>query len=254
VNTVNAMKQAHLRTLATQGIDVGRLLKIRGLESYEGIDREGQKIIIFRGAVLGPSWASIGFVLNQQEIQHTIIDLDKPYFVAKDSQSLRLILEQIQAVSRTSSREEVFIQDVGFLVSNLGKRFDARPIIAPAVILFLTLGVAVFGLNEPETEAADTPGQSEPLAPISCALDLEDADFRAWLEHQVSRRSAEADAQAVIQTDLGTISLELVQKLGSAQLLSGSLDCEDGRTQSLQFRTDGQPGSGLVDLGVRLDP
>jgi hypothetical protein len=243
------MRQVQLRTLATRGIEVLNSLRIKGLKVFEAVDEQGSKLLIFCGGAIGPNWVSIGFVLEQHGIKHDLLTLGRTYFLAKDSLELRKLLGQIQDASKASARQEVFIQDVGFLASDLQKKFDPRVLIAPALIFGATIALSLLQFSSPKIELADA--ELEPQ--ITCALDLTAAEFRTWLKEQFSSSESKS-GQLVVQTDLGTVSLTVEQTLGSTQLINGNLDCLDGRSQRLQFRTDSQKEGDLVELGERLDP
>lgn len=242
------MRQAHLRTLATRGIEVVRPLRIWGLEVYEAIDERGDNLLILSGGVIGPSWAGIGFVLEEFQIKHHHLSLGKTYILSPDTAELRSLLKQLHGLAKTSAQKEIFVPDVGFLVSDLAKKFDARVLIAPAIILACTLAVWHFqsGREVPEVEAI------EPIGSISCALDLPEAEFQAWFKDQFENADKKVN-ELVIQSDLAIVNLQFVQSLGSTQLVNAEVQCQDGRAQKLQFRTDSQRGGDLVELGQRLD-
>ncbi len=241
------MRQVQLRTLAARGIAVQGALKISGLDAYEALSGGGNSVLVFSGAVIGPSWVSIGHVLETHDLRFSIVSLGRPYFVADDSSQLRSVLEVLWLVSKQSSRDEVFVKGEGFLVSQIRKRFDARVLIAPAALLAFVLTIG-FGLGESEQESI------EEVLPLTCALELSDKEFASWLKDQIFSREQTKANQLVIQTEMGVINLTVEQTLGSTQLISGTFGCEDGRSISLQFRTDAQQGGGFVELGPRLDP
>lgn len=194
----------------------------------------------------------MGFTLDQHQIRHTITPLGRPYFVCPDTQELRELLVVIPSASRASGRAEILIQDVGFIKSELEKKIDYRTLIAPFIILVLTLA---FGATQIlSSEVREDPEQEQPLAAISCALDLEKAEFGSWLTGQLAQRKLDASSQLAIQTDLGEIAIEVEQVLGSTQLIRGTVACEDGRATSLQFRTDSEQPGELIELGEKLDP
>lgn len=168
--------------------------------------------------------------------------------MAEDTQELRKLLREVLQVSRESVRAEVFIEDVGFMVSDLRKKFDARNLIAPALILGVTVAVSLMQFSQPEAE----PEHIEQKV-VTCAIDLTQVDFRLWLQDLVQNTDTKI-GQVFLQTDLGEVTLEVIQAIGSTQLLDGSLVCQDGRSQQLKFRTDSLQGGALVELGERLDP
>jgi len=243
------MRQAHLRTLATKGIEVVRPLRIPGLEVYEAIDENGTRVLIFSGGVFGPSWVAAGFALEQSGFKHTLLGLGKNYFLSQDTAELRQLLNQVRQLSRISASQEIFIPDVGFLISDLPRKFDARTLIAPAVILSITVLVWLFQLSRPVAEMEIV----EPAVAISCALDLTDAEYRDWFKDQYRNADIQG-SELAIQTDLGLVAIEIEQALGSTQLVSARIQCQDGRSQSFEFRTDSQSGGDLIELGERLDP
>jgi hypothetical protein len=244
------MRQANLRTLAARGIEIRGALKLRGIEAYEATDSRGNKLLVVSGGLPGPSWASVGHMLEQHQVPHTITMLGKPYFLSADTRELRKVLSLMPLISRTSAREEIFVQDVGFLQSELKKKFDFRVLIAPLVILILSLGFALFQTPKPATQTA----QEDPTRKLSCALELGEAEFHSWLKMQLSENKLATASQLAIQTELGTLTLEIDQVLGSTQLIDGTLSCDDGRTDLFQFRSDSQQVGDLFELGERLDP
>jgi hypothetical protein len=246
--TLKSMRQPHLRTLAAQGIAVRVRLKIRGLDVYEAIRETGDRVLIFSGAVIGPGWPSIHYVLETAKISFSIVDLGKPYFVAADSSQLREVLGSLWLVSKHGVRDEVFVNGEGFLSTELRKRFDARVLIAPIALLVFMVPIGASYLIQPEDKT------TQEAKALTCALDLSDSEFQVWLKEQIVMREQTPAKQLVIQTELGVINLTVEQTLGSTQLISGTLECQDGRSIDLQFRTDAQSGGGFLDLGQELDP
>lgn len=243
------MRQAHLRTLATRGIEFRGLQNFKGLEAYEAIDGRGSELLIFSGRVFGPNWVSIGYALEQSGIRYELLHLGRTFFLVNDTQELRKLLGEMKSASRKSSRDEIFVQDIGFMASDVRRKFDSRVLIAPALILGVTVSVSLFQPSDSGIKPEDT----EPTIRISCALDLAEVEFEVWLQDQIEKASTEA-GQLVIATDLGIVNLEVRQALGSTLLIHGSLTCQDGRSRDLQFRTDSLQGGSLVELGERLDP
>lgn len=223
--------------------------KIQGLAVYEAIDGQGSKLLIFCGGALGPNWVSIGFLLEQQGIKYSLVDFGRTYFISPDTQELRWFLSQVLRLTRASVREEVFVKDVGFLISDLPKKFDARALIAPAVIFVATVLIWSLQFSSPAAVVESV----EPTISISCALDLTESEFRMWLKNQVENANSKG-SELVIQSDLGLVNLQIEQSLGSTQLVNARIECQDGRSQKYQFRTDSQRGGELVELGERLDP
>lgn len=178
-----------------------------------------------------------------------MLALGKTYFLSPDTQELRLFLGQVHRFSRASVREEVFIQDVGFLISDLPKKFDVRTLIAPSLILGVTLLVWSSLFSSPMLEVESV----EPTISISCALDFTETEFRDWFKDQVRNASTEG-SELIIQSDLGLVTIQIEQSLGSTQLINARVECPDGRTQSYQFRTDSKKDGDLIELGERLDP
>lgn len=244
------MRQSDLRTLAAREVEVGVPVRIRGIECHEALNSAGEKLLIFSGSPLGPSWVSFGFWLDKHGIEYRLMFLSRTFLLSVDNPELRQLLKQVHTASKLSTRSEVLVEDVGFLTSHLKKKFDVRILIPPGAVLSLIVLGAFFPLSEPATELEIL--DSEPA--ISCALDLPERDFRSWLNLQVSDKSKAAIDQLVIETELGTLSLIIQQTLGSAQLIYGTLGCQDGRLVEMQFRTDSQHGGNLVELGERLDP
>jgi hypothetical protein len=244
------MRQIQLRTLAAQGITVQQSVRIKGLSAYQAQDDRGRKLIVLSGALLGTSWAAIGNALESQSIEFTIMTLGRPHLLAVDTSQLRSVLEDIELASKRSRSDEVFVKDVGFLVSGLSRKFDVRALIAPALLLLLTLGLATSQQLEPV--ALEDPEPEATL--LTCALDMVESEFNSWLKTQISGREVSSARTFVIRTDLGEINMEIEQSLGSTQFVTGVFNCEDNRSKRFQFRTDSQPGRALVDLGSSLDP
>jgi len=244
------MRAAHFRTLAAQSIAVSGKLRVPGLETYEAIANRDTRVLIFSGSLLGPSWASIGRLLEIHELQFSIVQLGRPYLLAKDTPRLRSLLHLARSVSRISHRDEVFIKDEGFLESKLRKKFDLRVLIAPALALIATVALGANFLREP------VPVQDTQLQPtiISCALEMTGREFTLWLGEQISTREAVSTNQLVIQTDLGVIELAVDQALGSTLFMRGSFSCDDGRSKHLKFRTDALQRGYIVEIGPGLDP
>jgi hypothetical protein len=242
------MRQAHLRTLAARGISVQGALKISGLDAYQATGEAGQATLVFSGAAAGPSWVSIGQILESSDVGFSLVTLSRPYFVVDDSSEVRQLLEGILPVSRQSVREEVFVEGQGFLVSVLPKKFDARLLIAPISVLVGTMAFAFWILGKP----AQSPDSA--VIPLACAIDMTQAEFASWLQEQILTTDESVADQLVIRTELGIIDLTIEQTLGSTQLMSGAFSCEDGRSTTLQFRTDSEQAGSFVDLGQGLDP
>lgn len=243
------MRQIQLRTLAAHGITLHQSIKIGGLHAHQAQDARGMKLIVVSAKLLGTSWVSIGHILKLHNLDFTIMPLDRPHILAQDSNQLRAVLEVIELASKRSRRDELFITDVGFLVSSLSRTFDRRVLIAPALMLLLTLGLATTHYLEP-----GPPEEPQPQAAVlTCALDMEESEFSVWLQNKISGREAGFTKESLIETGLGDISLKVEQAIGSTQFVTGVFRCEDGRSRRVQFRTDSEPGRGLVDLGSNLD-
>ena len=243
------MRQADLRTLATRGIEIQSSPKIQGLEVYEALDGRGLRLLIFCGGALGPNWVSIAYLLEQQGQKYSLLDLGKTFLVSPDTHELRLLLSQVMQLTRASAQEEVFVQDVGFLTSDLPKKFDPRPLIAPAVILIITAMIWFLQFLRPLAQVENI----EPTIEINCALDLTESEFQSWFNNKVENGNTEG-SELVIQSDLGLLILQIEQSLGSTQLVNARIECQDGRAQDYRFRTDSQRGGDLVELGEKLDP
>jgi hypothetical protein len=223
-------------------------MRISGLDAYEGLDDGGRRVVVFSGALVGPSWVSIGHILETHAFTFSIVRLGRPYFVTDDSSQLRQVLQLLWSVSKQSSRDEVFVQEDGFLVSEIPRRFDPRVLIAPAALLAVVTAIGATSLIEPKQE------QTIEVLEMTCALEMRESEFATWLKEKIFEREQTSAKQLVIQTDIGVINLTIEQTLGSTQLISGTFGCDDGRSITLQFRTDEKQGGGFVELGPKLDP
>jgi hypothetical protein len=223
-------------------------MRIDGLDAYEALDDGGGRVVVFGGALIGPSWVSIGHVLEAHDFTFSIVSLGRPYLIADDSSQLRSLLQLLWSVSKRSSRDEVFVPDEGFLLSEIPRRFDLRVLIAPAALLAVVIALGTSSLIAPQEE------KSIEVLPITCALEMNESEFEAWLKEQIFERDQTSAKQLVIQTEMGLINLTIEQTLGSAQLIRGTFGCDDGRSITLQFRTDEKQGGGFVELGPKLDP
>ncbi|CAB4627854.1 unannotated protein [freshwater metagenome] len=244
------MRQHHLRKLTALGLTVGSPLKKVGLRLYEAINQQGTAQLLFRGNLLGPTWPSLKHLLDLFEIDCTTVHAGAAWLLCNDDELVHRVLDEAQSNSRQCFRDDVLIPDVGFVSSGMPRKFDFRLLVMPVVILGLTLTVAGALSIRP-----DAPVQKvEPTASLTCALDLPEPEFQEWFRATVSGSKGKDLDVIVVQTELGSLNLKVDQALGSTILVSGSLECSDGRSKGLQFRADDSADGTLVELGTKLNP
>ena len=244
------MRQSHLRTLAARGLSVQKSIGIRGIDAYLSLEKEGSSQLVFSGSWLGPSWINIAHVLDMHEVKFSVFMLGRPYLVAEDSGNLRSILSHMTSAAKRSIRDEVFIEGEGFVVSGMKKGIDVSALIAPAIVLSISVILAANTFFSSPPNQENLPQED----PLSCALDMSDSGFSSWIRQQLVSRDKTPASQLLVQTEIGVINLTVEQTIGSTQLMTGTVGCDDGRSRTLKFRTDTQDGGGFLELEPRLDP
>ncbi len=243
------MRQAEQRTLAALGFGGLKPIKMPGLRAFEALDQTGRSTLIFRGSISGPSWPSIIFLIDSNQIPHTTAWVGKIYLVIDDTASNREFLGTVLRNTQLSNRNEVFITDVGFAISEVKRRFEYRILIAPLTIFSLmAIGLMVVTSNSQAPVA-----EQEQAVSINCAIDLDDVAFSRWISDQVKSAMSRGSDAVVIKTQVGTLSLTVKQSLGKTLRITATLSCDDGRSLDVQFRTDSSGVGDLVKLGSKLD-
>jgi hypothetical protein len=118
------------------------------------------------------------------------------------------------------------------------------------LITLLSLGMFLVPNLVPEQEILDDAKQPE----ISCALDLSAGELRDWVAASLEGRGSTSSAEMLVQSELGTLTLEIQQTLGSTQSVTGQIDCYDGRSKKLHYRLDTSANGNLVEIGQELNP
>lgn len=220
------------------------------LVAFEAITADGKGVILVRGSLLGPTWPSLAWILENRNIEFKIVESGGFWLVMQLDDQAKQLLPRVSNLARGNLQQEVYLPGVGFLPSALKKRFDFRILFAPALILVITLLIAIL---QPANLEAPTETPEAEVA-ISCALDLASHEFENWLELSIFQAQDTSEDLLVLQTELGLLNLKLKSLLGSTQLFSGYLECQDGRSQNLNFRADSSAKGNLVQLGEKLDP
>ena len=244
------MRQSHLRTLAARGLAVQKSIGIRGIDAYLSLDKAGTSQLVFSGSWLGPSWINVAHVLDMHEVKFSVLLLGRPYLVAEDSGTLRRILSHVTSAAKQSIRDEVFIEGEGFVVSGMKKSIDVTVLIAPAIVLSISVILAANTFSSSAPTQENLPQED----PLSCAIDMSDSEFSSWIRQQLVSRDKTPASKLLVQTEMGVINLTVEQTIGSTQLMTGTVGCDDGRSRTLKFRTDTKDGGGFVELEPRLDP
>ena len=244
------MRQAHFRLLAARGLELGQKQQFKQLVVFEAIDSVGQNVLAIRASVLGTSWPSIAWVLSEADIEIKLLDAGPIWVIAADNAMVREVLEKLSALAKASSRDLVLVPEVGFVNSGVGKKFEPRVLIGPALGLIAVIGLSFWTVSS----AADQEVLVAETSPISCALDLENRELEKWLVSTIGTNPINSSGSVVAQEELGLLNLEVGQVLGSTQEISGYLECRDGRKKSLHYRLDVSASGNLVPLGPKLDP
>jgi hypothetical protein len=244
------MRQAQLRTLNAMGYTLGDKLKITGLRSYRCVNSLGHEVLLVRGELLGPSWPSIAWYLEQRGEEFKLIEAGGVWLVVEKKSATSELLAEFIVAAKHSSQQEVYLPQVGFATSEVRKRFEARLLVAPALILMLTLSIAFFRPSEPPIESTLLEQETQ----ISCALDLASDEFDRWLEQRIFDALDQSKDEVILQTELGLLNLITEGSIGSTKRLAGYLECQDGRSLELHLRADSSGKGSLIQLGEKLDP
>lgn len=244
------MRQLHTRVLAARGIQIGIALVAKGVRVRTAHDQSGTSLLVLRGKILGPNWPSIAEAFDQEAIDYSLVEVGKIWLVTADCERVRHFVSQLHNQARQSANEKVLVPDVGFVSAGKKKLVEARALLAPIAVAVISIGLAFIPASVPE-QADDQP-QAE--SSISCALDLSAGEIREWVTASITNRDPNSSSVILVRSDLGLLSLEIRQTLGSTQSVRGSIECEDGRSTPLHYRIDASANGSLVELGPRLDP
>jgi hypothetical protein len=243
------MRQSHERLLLAKGIRLGKTLPLKGLRVFVAKDFQGNSLLIFRGNPLGPTWPSLASYLEQSDIEHSLIEAGKTWLVTIDSIATREVLQASNASALKSAREEILVPEVGFVEAGIKRRFDLRVLIGPAALALASLGLMFVPAAMPEsTDQEEIQAREE-----TCALDLDSAEIVQWITSSIEESSL-SSGEVLVQSKLGDLNLEIEQTLGSAQSVTGSIRCDDGRSKTLHYRLDSSANGELVELSQKLDP
>lgn len=235
--------------MAARGISLGETIPASGLRLILAKDRAANSLLLVRGKIYGPAWPSIADLLEQSGIEYSLIDAGKTWLVTIDSSITREVLKQSIYRARESASEQILIPDLGFVNAGRKKKFELRSLSGPALLALISLGLALVPYITPMTTQ-----QAEVASPeVACALDLDDADIEKWIASSVDS-AATSSGEYLLESKLGILRLEIQQTLGSTQSVTGSINCDDGRSKHLHFRLDASASGALVELGQKLDP
>ena len=244
------MRQSHERLLAAKGITLGRAISTRALIVFLAKDPARNSLLVLRGKVLGPSWPSIAEQLEQAGIEYSLVEAGKPWLVIGDSPSNRETLQEMATRARECKREQVLVANVGFVSASMNKRFEPRVLVGPALLTLMSLTLVMIPASSnksTEQTVVETPE-------ATCALDLLDGELEGWIASSIDLSSSSTSGEVIVDSKLGLLSLEIQQTIGSTQSVTGSIQCQDGRSKSLHYRLDVSANGKLVELSQKLDP
>jgi hypothetical protein len=244
------MRQIHERVLVAKGYCLGKPISATRLRVYLAQDQLGSEFLFVRGTIAGPSWPSIAKVFDESQIEFALVEAGSIWLVAPDIERVRHLLSGLNKIAKQSLSEEVLVPEVGFVSAGIKKRLELRTLLGPVSIALLSMGLFLVPAMVPEQESLE---QSKP-AEISCALDLSAGEFSDWVAASLEGRSSTSSAEVLVQSALGTLTLEIKQTLGSTQSVTGQIDCEDGRSKKLHYRLDTSANGNLVEIGQDLNP
>jgi hypothetical protein len=244
------MRQIHERVLVAKGYYLGKPISAPRLRVYLAQDQFGSEFLFVRGRILGPSWPTIAKVFDESQIEYALVEAGSIWLVAPDLERVRQLLLGLNKLAKQSVSEEVHVPEVGFVSAGTKKRFELRTLLGPVSIAALSTGLFLAPAMVPEQESLELAKQPE----ISCAMDLSAGEFRDWVVASLEGRSSTSSAEVLVQSALGTLTLEIQQTLGSTQSVTGQIDCEDGRSKKLHYRLDTSANGNLVEIGQELNP
>lgn len=244
------MRQIHERVLVAKGYFLGKPISAPRLRIYLAQDQLGSEFLFVRGKIVGPSWPTIAKVFDDSQIEFALVEAGGIWLVAPDLERVRQLLSGLNKLAKRSFSEEVHVPEVGFVSAGIKKRFELRTLLGPVSIAALSMGLFLVPAMVPDQESLE---QSKP-AEISCALDLSAGEFHEWVAASLEGRSSISSAEVLVQSEIGTLTLEIQQTLGSTQSVTGQAECEDGRSKRLHYRLDTSANGNLVEIGQELNP
>lgn len=244
------MRQIHERVLVAKGYYLGKPISAPRLRVYVAQDQLGSEFLFVRGTILGPSWPTIVKVFDDSQIEYALVEAGSIWLVTPDLERVRQLLLGLNKLAKQSVSQEVHVPEVGFVSAGVKKRFELRTLLGPVSIAVLSMGLLLVPAMVPDQESLE---QSKP-AEISCALDLSDGEFRDWVAASLEGRSSTSSTEVLVQSEIGTLTLEIQQTLGSTQSVTGQAECEDGRSIKLHYRLDTSADGNLVEIGQELNP
>jgi hypothetical protein len=244
------MRQIHARLLVARGYYLGKPISAPSIRIYQAHDQLGSEYLLTRGKVLGPSWPTIAKVFDESQIEYSLIEVGSIWLVTPDSQRTRQILLGLSKLAKQSANEEVLVPEVGFVSAGIKKRFELRTLVGPVMLALLSMGMFFIPTMVPEQNALEQSEQPE----ISCALDLSATELQDLVAASLEGRGSTSSAEVLVQSELGTLTLEIQQTLGSTQSVKGQIDCADGRSKKLHYRLDASANGNLVEIGQELNP
>jgi hypothetical protein len=247
---LETMRQIHERVLTAKGYYLGKPSSAPGLRVYQAQDQLGSEFLLVRGKTFGPSWPAIAKVLDESQIEYALIEAGRIWLIAPDLERVRQILLGLSKLAKQSASEEVLIPEVGFVSAGIKKRFELRTLLGPVLIALLSMGLFLVPAMVTEQESLELAKQPD----ISCALDLSTGELRDWVAASLEGRGSTSSAEVLVQSELGTLTLEIQQTLGSTQSVTGQIDCDDGRSKKLHYRLDASANGNLVEIGQELNP
>jgi hypothetical protein len=244
------MRQSHERLLAAKGIVLEKAIALRALTVFLAKDQARNSLLVFRGKLSGPSWPAIAEQLEQAGIEYSLVEVGKPWLVIADNPSTREELQDLAIRAREHARDQILVPDVGFVSAGKNKRFEPRVLIGPALVALMSLAFALVPAASPKSNE-----QTAVEAPeATCALDLPDAELESFIASSIDLSSSSTSGEVIVDSKLGLLSLEIQQTIGSTQSVTGSIQCQDGRSKSLHYRRDVSANGKLVELSQKLDP
>jgi hypothetical protein len=244
------MRQIHERVLIARGYYLGKALSVRGLHIYKIHDQLGSEFLLIRGKVLGPSWPTIAKVLDEAQIDYTLIEAGKLWLLAQESERIHRIVAGLNQQAKQSASQEVLVPEVGFVSAGIKKRFETRTLLGPVTIGLVSLGLFLV----PAVVTQEEPLEQSVRPEISCALDLSADELKDWVANGLEDRETASSADVLVQSKLGALSLKIQQTLGSTQSVTGKIECDDGRSKQLHYRLDTSANGSLVEIGQKLNP
>jgi hypothetical protein len=244
------MRQSHERLLAAKGIVLEKVIALRALSVFLAKDQARNSLLVLRGKVLGPSWPAIAEQLEQAGIEHSLVEAGKTWLVIADNPSTREELQGLAIRAREHARDQILVPDVGFVTAGTNKRFEPRVLIGPALVALMSLAFVLVPAASPKSNE-QTPVETQGA---TCALDLLDGELESFIASSIDLSSSSTSGEVIVDSKLGLLSLEIQQTIGSTQSVTGSIQCQDGRSKSLHYRLDVSANGKLVELSQRLDP